>query len=95
MRTSKISSSKSSASKTSTITQPQSNDTRSPTESYSQTLAEASPNEADRLHMIAEAAYYRAEHRGFESGHELDDWLAAEAEIVGHSLRRVSSGQSS
>jgi hypothetical protein len=30
---------------------------------------------------IAEAAYWRAEKRGFESGHELDDWLAAERQI--------------
>jgi len=34
-----------------------------------------------RLRMIAEAAYYRAMARGFESGHELDDWLAAEREL--------------
>jgi hypothetical protein len=34
-----------------------------------------------RRAMIAEAAYYRAERRGFESGHELEDWLAAEADI--------------
>jgi len=34
-----------------------------------------------RHQMIAEAAYYLAECRGFESGCELDDWLAAEAEI--------------
>jgi hypothetical protein len=32
--------------------------------------------------MIAEAAYYRAEKRGFEAGHEVDDWLAAEREIA-------------
>ena len=31
--------------------------------------------------MIAEAAYYLAERRGFEPGAELDDWLAAEGEI--------------
>jgi hypothetical protein len=31
--------------------------------------------------MIATAAYYLAEHRGFETGRELDDWLAAENEI--------------
>jgi hypothetical protein len=31
--------------------------------------------------MIAEAAYYLSEHRGFEPGAELDDWLAAESEI--------------
>lgn len=32
--------------------------------------------------MIAEAAYYRAEKRHFEPGHELDDWLQAEAEVA-------------
>lgn len=31
--------------------------------------------------MIAEAAYFRAERRGFALGGELDDWIAAEAEI--------------
>jgi hypothetical protein len=31
--------------------------------------------------MVAEAAYYRAEHRAFAPGHELEDWCAAEAEI--------------
>lgn len=30
---------------------------------------------------IAEAAYFRAESRGFESGHEMEDWLDAEKEI--------------
>ena len=32
---------------------------------------------------IAEAAYWRSERRGFEPGHELDDWLNAEREIDG------------
>lgn len=36
--------------------------------------------------LIAEAAYYRAERRGFAPGHELDDWLEAEAELA-RSLR--------
>jgi hypothetical protein len=36
---------------------------------------------ADRLRMIETAAYYRAERRGFVSGHETDDWLSAELEI--------------
>ena len=31
--------------------------------------------------MIAETAYYSAEKRGFEPGHELEDWLEAEARI--------------
>ncbi|HEU4652661.1 MAG TPA: DUF2934 domain-containing protein [Steroidobacteraceae bacterium] len=34
-----------------------------------------------RAERIAEAAYWRAERRGFHPGHELDDWLAAEREI--------------
>lgn len=28
--------------------------------------------------MIAEAAYYLAQKRGFDGDHSLDDWLAAE-----------------
>ena len=35
----------------------------------------------ERIAMIAEAAYYRAEKRGFDPGHEVVDWLAAEAAI--------------
>ncbi len=31
--------------------------------------------------MIAEAAYYLAQKRGFLGGHALDDWLAAEQQI--------------
>lgn len=34
-----------------------------------------------RQTMISEAAYLMAEHRGFESGHELQDWLFAESQI--------------
>jgi len=34
-----------------------------------------------RHELIAELAYFRALKRGFEPGHELEDWLAAEAEI--------------
>jgi hypothetical protein len=32
--------------------------------------------------MIAQCAYYIAERRGFEPGHEVDDWLAAEAQVL-------------
>ncbi|MCC7329950.1 MAG: DUF2934 domain-containing protein [Gammaproteobacteria bacterium] len=35
----------------------------------------------DRHRLIAEAAYFRAEQRGFVPGCELEDWLAAELEI--------------
>lgn len=34
-----------------------------------------------REQLIAEAAYHRAESRGFEPGRELDDWLSAETEV--------------
>ncbi|HVA36502.1 MAG TPA: DUF2934 domain-containing protein [Candidatus Dormibacteraeota bacterium] len=36
---------------------------------------------AHRRTMIAEAAYFIAEHRGFSPGCELDDWLEAEREV--------------
>lgn len=36
---------------------------------------------AQRELMICEAAYYIAERRGFEGGHELEDWLAAERQV--------------
>ena len=35
----------------------------------------------ERRQLIAAAAYYRAETRGFEPGHEDEDWLLAEREI--------------
>lgn len=35
----------------------------------------------ERRAMIAEAAYFRAQARGFEPGREIEDWLAAEKEI--------------
>lgn len=41
-------------------------------------------NEVDpgrRQEMIAEAAYLRAERRGFNAGNPTEDWLAAEREV--------------
>lgn len=35
----------------------------------------------ERHRMIAAAAYYRAERRGFAPGGELEDWCASETEI--------------
>jgi len=46
------------------------------------------PTQEQRRAMVSEAAYYRAQKRGFEPGRELDDWLAAEAEIGGCSPMR-------
>jgi hypothetical protein len=36
----------------------------------------------DRAARIAELTYYKAEQRGFEPGHELEDWLEAEQEVI-------------
>ena len=36
----------------------------------------------DRDARIAELAYLKAESRGFEPGHELEDWLEAEQEFL-------------
>ena len=47
--------------------------------------ADVSPDELRKL--ISEAAYYRAKQRGFEPGHELEDWIQAEAEV----MRRVGA----
>jgi hypothetical protein len=34
-----------------------------------------------REQLIAEAAYFRAEQRGFVPGNEMSDWLDAEADV--------------
>lgn len=49
--------------------------------------ATAIPTHA-RAALIREAAYFRAERRGFAPGQELEDWFEAEREVDG----RLSSG---
>ena len=44
----------------------------------------------ERSRMVAEAAYFRAERRGFAPGGDLEDWLRAEADID----RLIQSGGS-
>jgi Protein of unknown function (DUF2934) len=39
------------------------------------------PQQPDWHRMIAEAAYYRAQTRGFEGDRRLEDWLVAEQEV--------------
>jgi hypothetical protein len=45
-----------------------------------------------RTTLIARAAYFRALNRGFAPGEELEDWLAAEAEVDAELLGGVSAG---
>lgn len=42
-------------------------------------------SDCPRERMIAEAAYFYAERRGFAPGKEMDDWLRAEADVEGMS----------
>lgn len=53
--------------------------------------AVADSRAAVRRSMIADAAYFRAERRGFEPGHELEDWLAAEIEVTNLQQREASA----
>ena len=46
------------------------------------TEAAAMPNEAELRELISQAAYYRAEKRGFSPGLEAEDWMQAEAEVM-------------
>jgi hypothetical protein len=43
--------------------------------------AKAAAGDADRQTMVAMAAYFRAQKRGFAPGYEIEDWIAAEAEV--------------
>lgn len=47
---------------------------------------------SQRQQMIAEAAYFRAERRGFDGGDTVRDWYEAEAEIDAE-LRKLEDGQ--
>jgi hypothetical protein len=55
--------------------------------STSNIRADASPEEIRKL--IAEVAYYRAMERGFEPGHELEDWIEAESAV----MRRINAAE--
>lgn len=45
-------------------------------------LGDADSEFEDVQTRIATLAYYKAEARGYEPGHELQDWLEAEAEVL-------------
>jgi len=56
---------------------------KSSTSSQQQSSSASNPSASNikTAEQIAIAAYLKAQARGFEPGHELEDWLAAEAEI--------------
>lgn len=47
-----------------------------------------------RHRLVSEAAYRRYVERNFEDGHDLDDWLEAEAEVDHLNLNPVSAVRS-
>jgi Protein of unknown function (DUF2934) len=49
----------------------------------------AQPPADSRERLIAEMAYFKALERGFEPGHEMEDWLEAEAELNRNSGRKA------
>jgi hypothetical protein len=51
------------------------------TSSHTTAAGQAPHAPVDRYASIAQAAYFRSQHRGFKPGHEMEDWLAAEAEV--------------
>lgn len=57
-------------------------------------LSVAAITNEERHRMIAEAAYFRAQRRGFQYGDALDDWIAAEREVdaVLLTARSLSAG---
>ena len=48
--------------------------------------------EYERESTIRLYAYYRAEHRGFAAGHEIEDWLTAERELQAMESARAKPG---
>ncbi len=61
--------------------QPPSHSTHSAAGSYREAALAVTLTEQQQRSRIAVAAYYIAERRHFEPGHEMEDWLAAEMQI--------------
>jgi Protein of unknown function (DUF2934) len=45
-------------------------------------VSHPTPTPEEVRKLISEAAYYRAKQRGFAPGHELEDWVQAESEVL-------------
>ena len=55
---------------------------KAPAKKRASKKAPANMDEYTRFQMIADAAYYLAEARGFTAGQEFEDWLTAERLIA-------------
>jgi hypothetical protein len=54
------------------------------------TAARVRAGNPDRTELVRMTAYFRAERRGFAPGYEVEDWLAAEAEVAGKTAPAVA-----
>lgn len=53
------------------------------------------PSAKELYELISQAAYFRAEKRGFAPGLEIEDWREAEAEVLSKFQRSNGSGSRS
>lgn len=67
--------------RTESMKKPGANGSAKPSRIRAAAVTEESGQACPREQMIAEAAYYRAEQRGFAPGDEMSDWLLAEVDI--------------
>jgi hypothetical protein len=66
--------------------------TRRPVHARQANHAESKVDPQLRHYLVAEAAYYRAEKRGFAPGDEMKDWFEAEAEVDDLLRKQMPSG---
>jgi len=64
------------------ITKSRKSPAKSPSAQPAESVTVVKPSGDELASMIAQAAYYIAAQRDFAPGNELDDWLAAEREIL-------------
>jgi hypothetical protein len=68
---------------TKSSTNPKGNGSSKPTNKSSEANSSLDNSDCSREQMIAEAAFYYAERRGFLPDNEITDWLQAESDIDG------------
>lgn len=70
-------------SKTTASNNKKANQAKSSTKAVAQAASDpaVAMEQEELLRQIRERAYYKAEQRGFATGHELEDWFAAENEV--------------
>lgn len=63
--------------------------TKSSAKAKSQNVTPPALDQVDRVEMIRITAYYLAQKRDFEPGHELEDWVQAETLVNSDSTNTI------